>query len=58
MEHGEISDFPIEAYRQLPYESKRFLKFIYRNLILIQSAITAKKSGPKKNVDTLGQRGK
>ena len=58
MEYGEISDFPIETYRQLPHEGKRFLKFIYRNLVLIQRSITAKEPGPKKNVDVPGQSGK
>jgi hypothetical protein len=51
---GEVSDFPLETYRQLPYESKQFLKFIYRNLVLIQNSITAKKTGPKKKIGKAG----
>jgi hypothetical protein len=50
MEHGGISDFPIETYRQLSHESKQFLKFIYNNLVLIQNSFTAKEPDPKKGL--------
>ncbi|WP_010253197.1 hypothetical protein [Treponema primitia] len=50
MKTGEISDFPLETYRQLPYKSKQFLKFIYRNLVLIQNSIAAKEPDPKKGL--------
>ncbi|GHV55976.1 hypothetical protein AGMMS49579_19950 [Spirochaetia bacterium] len=52
MEHGGISDFPIETYRLLPHESKKFLKFIYSNLVLVQKAILEK--GPGSGKGTTG----
>ncbi|AEF83528.1 hypothetical protein TREPR_3474 [Treponema primitia ZAS-2] len=54
METGEISDFPLETYRQLPYESKQFLKSIYRNLVLLQNSIAPKEPGQKKGVAARG----
>jgi hypothetical protein len=54
METGEISDFPLETYRQLPDESKEFLKFIYRKLVLIQNSILAKRPCPKKGKEIRG----
>jgi hypothetical protein len=47
MENGGFSDFPIETYRQLPGEGKKFLKFIYRGLVLVQNSIFTKEPVPK-----------
>jgi hypothetical protein len=54
VKNGETSDFPLVTYRELPYESKKFLKFIYRNLVLIQNSIAAKEPGVKKGKEPRG----
>ena len=55
MKNGETSDFPLATYRELPYESKKFLKFIYRNLVLLQNSIAAKEPDAKKGKEPRGQ---
>jgi hypothetical protein len=54
VKNGETSDFPLATYRELPYESKKFLKFIYRNLVLLQNSIAAKEPDAKKGKEPRG----